>query len=197
MRKLINNSVSHVPILILLFVSMCALFPYLGKDYIIGTGEAAFLIDPAYLKVFNIWNDRLNFGVLSGFQANIVLFGLVWPVLKVINFAGSPSIIFVFGSLFLPGLSFYILLNSILRLKNKMLYLPGSLLYSFNIFRLSVSYMNINLNILLMFLPLFFLFYFRLINEAHKLKNFCFCCCCLFLLLLQAGIWQYLQFLIC
>ncbi len=172
MRKLIIFTKKHISIIIIIVIGLIAIFPYLGRGYIIGTGEAAFLINPIYLKVWSVWNDRLNFGLLSGFQSNLVLFTYFWDFFKAVGFGESPSIVFIFSSLVLPGVFFYIMLDKLLALENKLIYLPGSLLYSLNVYRLSVSFMNINLNILLIVLPLFFIFYYNLLNKPNKVSNF-------------------------
>lgn len=153
---------SFLVLFILFLISFIAIYPYLGEGIIIGTGESGFLIDPMYMNLFYEWNDKINFGQASAFQANIVFFGIVWQFLKFFSVNTHPSVLWAFLAFFLPSISLYFCLDEILRFKNKFIYLPATLLYSFNIFRLSVSYTNTSQNILFIVLPLFFLFYYKL-----------------------------------
>ncbi len=54
-------------------------------------------------------------------------------------------------------------LDEVLKFKEKIIYLPACLLYSFNIFRI-MGPLNENVIFLLVLMPLFFLFYFKLMN---------------------------------
>jgi hypothetical protein len=148
----------------LFFVSIILISPYLKSGFIIGSGEAAIPINPSYINPFYFWNEKMNLGNFMGFQSIIVLFWFFWSIFSLLSFGIHPSVFFIFLTFFLPGLFLYFLLKHTLKFKNKLIYLPACLLYSFNLFRIQSSYQNENVSLLFIFLPLFFLVYYEFLK---------------------------------
>ncbi|MBP7927628.1 DUF3367 domain-containing protein, partial [Patescibacteria group bacterium] len=151
------------------FVAICfvlSLFTvvrHLGKDFIISFGESSVYLNPFYFNYFSTWEDKLNFGSLYPHQSNIYLFVFAWKLLSIFNFVLHPSVLFIFLSTFLSVLSFYFSAKSVLGNKYALLIMPAALLFGFNPFRL-IGPINERLNLLSMFLPLFFATYYKLLH---------------------------------
>lgn len=165
--KIINLFKKHFSVIILFIVSLILIYPYLREGFILGSGEIPYLIDPTNARFYYLWNDKQSLGGFSSLQSGIFFYSFFWKVLESFGTRFHPSIIFIFLSFFLPGLFFYILLDRLLGFKNRYVYLPAALLYSFNIFRISSSYTNTNLNLLFISLPLFFLFYYKMLHKKN------------------------------
>jgi len=153
---------------ILFFVSLAFVAPYVFHGGILAAGESSLYINPSLYNYFSTWEDKLNFGYFSYHQSNIWLYSFFWSVLELFSFMIHPSVLFIFLSTFLSSLFLYICLDGILKLKQKYIYLPACLLYSYNVFRV-LGPLNERLNLLFIFLPLFFLFYYKLL-ETGKWK---------------------------
>ncbi len=151
----------------LFFVSVVLIFPYLKSGFIIGAGEAAMPINPSFINPFYFWNERMNLGCFLGSQGVIVLFFVFWKAFGLLSSWVHPSVFFIFLTFFLPGLFLYFLLDYTLKFKNKLIYLPACLLYSFNLFRIQSSYQNENVSLLFIFLPLLFLAYYKLLKTLE------------------------------
>ena len=162
MIKLFRN---HTTIFILFLLSFIEIFPYLKPDFIIGIGESGFLIDPRYMDLLYEWNEKINYGFQSGFQSNILFYKIIWPLFSAFIGYIHPSIIWAFLVFFIPGVALYFALDTFFSLKHKIIYLPACILYTFNIFRLSVSYTNTGQNVLFMLMPVFFAIYYKFTKE--------------------------------
>jgi len=153
--------------LVLLLVSLVIIAPYCRPGIIIGSGESALAINPFSINPFSTWNEHKNLGSFFGGQSAIYLFYFFWKILSLFSWLVHPSIIFIFLSFFLPGLFLYFLLVSNFENQNKLVYLPPCLLYSFNIYRVTISYLNENISLFFIFMPLFFLFYQKLLDKKE------------------------------
>jgi len=150
------------PILIIFLVSLIIVLPYADKRNIIANGESASYINPYMFNFFTTWEDKLNLGFVTPHQNNFSLFNIIWPVMSLLSLIINPSALFLFLSFFLSGSFFYITAKYFFRPKKTIYLLPASLLYSFNPFRL-LGPMNEKSIIFFIFLPLFFLFYQKLL----------------------------------
>lgn len=168
-NPIINRCI--VPIT-LFFISFLITFPYIEKGIILGVGEMAHFINPFILKPFYLWNDSKNFGTFNPSTTHISMFVFLWKILDYFSFLAHPTVLYLFLSAFLPGFFFYLMVNAILNIENKLVYLPACLLYSFNIFRLQTAYLSDVVSNFFVLLPLFFLFYYKLMNE-EKWKFVC------------------------
>jgi hypothetical protein len=155
-----------VPIF-LFFVSLAVIVPYLKSGFIIGSGESAIPVNPSYVNPFYLWSDKINLGNYFSSQSVVALFFVFWSLFETLFFFIHPSVVFVFLSFYLPALFLYILLDNLLKLDNKLIYLPGCLLYSFNVFRIQVTYQNEAVSLFFIFMPLFFLFYYKLLRNPR------------------------------
>lgn len=142
------------------------MFPYFG-DFRISFGEGPYALHPDRTNYLTIWFDKLNLGYPFSSQTLIFLFTFIYKILGLFSFIAHPSIIYVFfGGYFLAGLFFYLTLKSLVKLSNNLLYLPPVLLYVFNIYRVQAGNSDENM-LLFISLPLFFLFYHKLLHELR------------------------------
>ncbi|MBN1162310.1 hypothetical protein JXA34_01025 [Patescibacteria group bacterium] len=158
MRKLIKD---HWILIVIFLLTLYALCPYFESDLIIGMGESAFSINPAIMQLQYSWNDRYGFS--NTYQPHLILFGFVWGLLSVFSEVIHPSVILVFLSFVISGASLYLLLIDVFGSKNKSIFLPACLLYTFNIFRICVGYSNPVVANVFMSMPLFLLVYRRML----------------------------------
>ncbi len=168
MKKIIKDH--YVPF-ILLLVSIAMILPYWKKGYVLALGESEIYLNPSYINYYSSWAHKFNLGSYSYHQNNIFLFSIIWFFLNMFSFIIHPSILFTFLSFFLPAFFFYFCVDNIFKYKNKIYYLPASILYSFNVFR-TLGPINERVNLLFIFLPLFFLFYYKLIETKKWLYVF-------------------------
>lgn len=160
-----NQKRKHIfSVLVLLVVNIAFIFPYLSKDHIIASGEAPFYINPAYLNYYSVWESKFNFGYFSPKSANITIFSIFWLAANFLKALATPSVITVFFSYFFSSLSIYYCLNVLLKPKKPYYLLPPSILYTFSLFRV-LGPINERLNLLFIFLPLFFAHYHKLLNS--------------------------------
>ena len=164
---MLNTLKRSFPVFLIFLLSLFVCWPYIVNHAILFGGETGVLINPNGLESEFLWNDKTNLGQISGNQPNIILFKFLWPVFNIFSQLIHPSITFFFLSLFLPGFFFYLFLNKLIKPKNIYVTLPGSLLYTFNIFRLSISYTNIGSNLIFISLPIFFYLYFRFLETLN------------------------------
>lgn len=161
------------PYFIIFIVSAAFIASYWKKGLILAVGETHLFINPKLINYFYLWQDKINLGSLAYDQARVVLFKYLNDLIALLSFgAVNSSIIFVFLSFFLPAVFFYLCVNSLTNNKFPYLALPGSLLYSYNIFR-ALGPMNECQNLLFISLPLFFFFYFKLLSTKKWLYVFC------------------------
>jgi len=155
-----------VPITLFL-ISVIIIWPYLKNGLIIYAGESTWSINPLFLNSFYLWNEGINLGQYFSSQSAIFLFFIFWKIFGIFSAWIHPSVIYIFLTFYLPGLFFYFLLNNIFDFDDKIIYLPACLLYSFNIYRIQVSYQNECVSLLFIFMPLFFLFYKKLLEKKE------------------------------
>ena len=148
--------------LVLFLIAIAFIFPYLKNGFILASGESQLYLNPTYINHYFMWTDKINFGSYYYGQNNIVLFSLLWELLKIFSFTIHASVLFIFLSFFLPSITFIFCVDKILKLENKLYYLPTSILYSYNVFRI-LAPLNERLNILFIFLPLFFFYFYELL----------------------------------
>lgn len=163
------NKLKYTPIIIIVFfaiLSYLTIAPYVAKKAIIAAGESPIYLNPTYFDYFSMWEDKLNFGTRSTFQSNIVLYSIIWQGLKAASPLIHPSVIFIFLSTFLASTTFYYVTRKIVKLNNEWLYVPPTILYTHNTFRL-LGPLNERVNLLFILLPLFFFFYYRLLNKQN------------------------------
>lgn len=153
--------------LILFFVSLYIIFPFINPHYIPAAGENPFGMNPYFLNAFYIWQDKVNLGGTFIAQHTIYLYYVLWNIFKLFSAMIHPSITFIFLGFFLPGLFFYLLLKNLFKIKNELWYLPPALLYSYNVYRLLIG--SVEQTMLFISLPLFFLFYYKF-SETAKFK---------------------------
>ena len=153
--------------IILCLISLYFIFPFFGRDFKISFGEGPYAINPNYLNFFYIWQNRINLGTVLYFQTLIYWFVLVWKLFIPFSFILQPALIYIFfGGFFIAGLNFYFVLKNIFPKTNNLIYLPPALLYVINIYRVIAGKSDESI-ILFIFLPLFFLFYYRLLNTLR------------------------------
>jgi hypothetical protein len=149
----------------LLFIaSLVAIWPYYQSGGILASGECTFSINPDAMQFSSTWFDRWNFGNEQAGLNGFSLFNVVWWAISLFSPIANASIVYVFLSFFLSGLFMYYCLDAILKLREKMFYLPACLLYMFNIYRI-LGLLNPGVILLFVSMPLFFLFYYRMMNE--------------------------------
>ena len=154
---------SKIPYLIFLLLSLIFIYPYAQKGFILASGESQVYLNPHYINYCSSWNDKFNFGWFSYEQNNIILFSIFWKLLGLFSSLVDPSIIFIFLSFLLPCVTFYYVADKILSNNNKFILIPGSLIYSYNVYR-TLGPLNERLNILFIFLPIFYFLYYRLLT---------------------------------
>ncbi len=167
---LLNFIKKNIVPLVLLVVTGYFIFPYLGQDFRISFGEGPYALNPNYINFFYIWQDKINLGNYSSNQSLIALFTIIWKFFGLFSFIAQPSLIYVmFCGYFLAGLFFYYVIRSLFPIENQFVYVPPVLLYILNMYRVASG--NSDENILLFIsLPLYFLFYYKLLNE----KRWCY-----------------------
>jgi len=163
----------HYPLVFLFLASFIFIYPYLQKGFIFAAGEMSTYLNPSYYNYYSLWEDKLNFGFFSAHQQNIFLFSIFWNLLSLISGPYHVSIIFNFALYFLSGFFFYLCLDFILKFEKKYLYLPACLLYTFNVYRL-LGPMNERINLLFVFLPLYYLIYNKILHEKKWIYVFLF-----------------------
>lgn len=169
MKSLIKRLfLNYYAVFILLFVSIVFILPYFKPGYILSFGESSIYIHPSYFNYFSMWEDKVNFGIMSVHQSNIFLFSVFWGVISLFKNFIDPSIIFIFVAYFLSGVTLYICLDGLLKYKYKYIYLPACLMYMFNVYRTIVD-INERVLLLLITLPLFLFLYHKL-YETKKWK---------------------------
>jgi len=151
-----------IPILIFFSISLVLALPYYKEKGILAIGETSMALNNARVDYFSTWEDKTNLGTYQEGQNNIYLFTFIWEILGLFKFT-DPSILWLFLSFFLPGLFFYLGMKSILKIDNSFVLIPGSLLYAYNPFRFIGTY-NYRLHLLFIFLPVFFVFYYKLLR---------------------------------
>ena len=160
----INTFYRYLPFL----ASFIFVLPYLIENKIISSGETPYYINPNYLNYYSIWENRFNFGYFSPHPAHIIVLSIFWKIITIVPYV-DPSIVILFLSFFLPCLSSYYFLRTLIPFKqNLFIIIPASLYYSFNTFRLTGP-LNTPVNLLFIFLPLFFTSYYLLLH-SKKLK---------------------------
>jgi len=165
--KIKDRIQTSIVISILLIISIVFIFPYTDKSFILATGESSIYINPSFLNYYTTWENRFNhIGGISSYQVNIFLYSIFWKILTTFRFI-SPSALFIFLSFFLSSISMYLALNGIVKTKEKLLFLPSCLLYSFNVFRI-LGPLNSGINIIFVTLPIFFLLYFRFLESKSS-----------------------------
>ncbi len=157
-----NRSVTFT-IAIIFLTSLACVYRYLLVGGILASGESFFYLNPHFTDYFYTWSDKFNFGSNYPHQSNLVLFGILWKVLEVFSRLVHPSVMFLFLSLFLSSLFFYLVARKLTNLEDELIYIPACALYTFNLFRI-LGPLNERLNLLFIFLPLYFYFYERFLK---------------------------------
>ncbi len=159
-----------LPYFVIFIISAVFIYPYCKKGFILAMGESTIYLNPFFNNFYSIWEEKLKFG---SFNPNQTLFFLsnFLKFLQMLPLGIHSSIVFIFLSFFLPSVFFYYCVSSIIKEKYKISILCGSILYSFNIFR-SLGALNEGQNILFISLPLFFLFYYKLLQTKKWLYVF-------------------------
>lgn len=151
------------------FIAIVFILPYAIEKKIISYGETPYFINPFFLNYASIWEGKLNFGNFSQHSANIISIYLSWILTSLVPLKIDSSIIILVLNYFLTSISIYYCLYTILApKKNSHILIPVSIFYSFNTYRL-LGPINIPSNVLLIFLPLFFVTYYQLLH-FHKWK---------------------------
>lgn len=164
LNKLKNWAKDNIVFLVLLFISLFSIFPYLD-DFRISYGEGPYAVSPYLMNFFYIWQDKINLGYPFSNQTLIFLFRVIWRVLEPLSFIAHPSVIFfMVGGYLITGMVLYWVMNSLFPSKNKFIYLPPILLYAFNMYRVQAGLSDENI-LLFLSLPLFFFLYYKLLNE--------------------------------
>lgn len=160
-----------IPFGILFIISFIFIFPYLKRGFILASGEMSTYLNPKLYNYFSLWEDKYNFGFFSPHQQNIFLFSYLWNICSFLFWFVHPSISITFVFYFLSSVFFYFCLDALVNLKNKLYYLPATLLYTFNVYKL-LGPLNERVNLLFLYLPLFFWFYVKLIHKKKWLYVF-------------------------
>lgn len=157
---------------VLLIISIISIYPY-TKGFRISYGEGPYAVSPYLMSFFYTWQDKINLGYPFSNQTLFFLFRVIWKILEVFSFIAHPSVIFfmVCGYL-ISGMLLYFVMKSIFPSRNKLTYLPPVLIYIFNIYRVQGGLSDENI-LLFLSVPLFFFFYYKLLNEQKWRYVFC------------------------
>ena len=170
LAKTIRNNQHFLPIFTFFLASFIFALPYLIENKIISSGETPYYINPSYLNYYSIWENKFNFGYSSPHSAHIIILSILWKVINSVFTYIDSSIVILFLSFLLPCLSSYYFLKTLIPFRRDLfIIIPASLYYSFNTFRLTGP-LNTPVNLLFIFLPLFFTSYYLLLH-SRKLKH--------------------------
>ncbi len=164
---MINFIKRNVVTIVLIILTSYFILPYMGKDFRISFGEGPHMLNSSYLNYSYLWQNKINLGNTLSLQTIFVLFFVIWKFLSLFSFIIQPSLSYVMiGGYFLSGYFFYYTLRALFPVDDQTIYLPPVLLYVFNMYRVIAG--NSNENIMLFIaLPLYFLFYYKLLNQLR------------------------------